>query len=195
MSIPTKIVINGDKVAGYSFVGDGHRQMLLLENAMEFQGLEQYTSLSRPAPGVLIKCSKVFGLRTMEITTKGGGGDKSEKSRECYCFPHFSMGIIKKIYPEQPTYEDMRRNRFKYDIDVCKGKGYVLKKEIFSAGWERYYVGQYVLVTIGAKLDKPPVPDFDQDRNCLMQQPQFDVLTVSPFYFHGKMQKWATPKE
>jgi hypothetical protein len=192
MEIPEKITITGDKIAGEKLKGLARQQMDVLENMMSFQKLDQNTSERHPYPGATIKCSKVFGQRVIEIDApEQRGGVFTVEWTECYCFPHFSMGIIKKVTPESPTTVELRTVRFKYDIDICTKRKYVLKKDIYSAGWERYYVGQYVLVSIGAALNKPPVADFDTDRNCLMQQPRFDTLIVSPIHIFGGMKKWG----
>jgi hypothetical protein len=191
VAIPPKITRFGDLDACNKLLGAAKQQMALTVAQAEFQKHNTHTTVKRPYVGAEIKCVKNFEESIITIDAeKKRGGVLVEEWQECYCFPHFSMGIIKKVTPETLTDVQMRTMRFSYDIDICTKRRYVEKKDIYSAGWERYYVGQYVLVSIGAALDTPPFDDFDPDRSCLMQQPRFETLIVSPIHVFGGMKKW-----
>lgn len=190
------ITFTGDVQAGKRLIKTGLNQLAVLDESMQFNGIDIGKLERRPVPGAVITTRRSHGLGTVEIYVDPNGG-KQQKEREtpCFCFPHFSLGIIRKITPSDPDATFQNFGRFKHDVDVCKGKGYTLKKDVYAAGWERYYVGQYVLVTIGAKLDKPPHADFDRDRSCLMHSPKFDNLVISPLHLYQGMRKWDQPYE
>lgn len=147
MAIPTKIIINGNKVQGSAFIGDGHRQMLLLENLMEFQGLEQYSIRMSPQPGVTITATKVFGMRTVEITTGGGGSKKKEVNKSCLCTCDFTHGFITKIV-ETPLEDKIQGvNIPLYDIVACcKERFYKPFKNVLASDFTQYRPFQKVLV-------------------------------------------------
>lgn len=142
MVIPTKFIFRGDQLKGRALVGDGHRAMTLLENLMSFQGLEQYNIQVTPYPGALIKCSKAFGLRTVEILT-GGGLETAEKYESiCLCNCNFTHGYILKKNPEK--LEDISQL---YDVAVCFGKKkYKVFKDIIASDFTEYEVGQKVIL-------------------------------------------------
>lgn len=71
---PDKILLSGDKVRGVRFIGRGHSEMFLLENAMSFQKLDQSVRVTRPEDGVIIKCTKVFGQKNIHIYVQPRGG-------------------------------------------------------------------------------------------------------------------------
>jgi len=207
MIVPTKIVIQGDKVRGSAFIGDGHRYMALLENLMSFQKLSQYSIRVTHQPGVTIHCSKVFGAKTVTIHTEGGGNQKRViHGAECWCFPHFSFGIVLEVYPKIPDLEDptyaadleayeefllaKTGGMFTYDLLVCKGLSFMPLQEVFSYSWARYYVGQFVLVSpLEGVLDNE-YPEYDCDRKCLMEEPKFGKYAISPLHVDGQMEKW-----
>jgi len=176
--------------------------MMILENLMEFQGLDQYSIQSSPAPGVLIVCTKVFGIRTVEILTGGGGGKKKQRKKDCMCFPHFAFGVIESADPAPPESNDpayatkmaayrdaLFTARIKYDVHICAGDRYVFVKDVLDANFGVYTPGQYVMVTMGDEMDSWTVP-LDCGKTCLMSNPRFDVLIVAPLHVIDRMRTW-----
>ena len=217
---PIKYIFNRDNFESRALVGTANRGMAILENLMSFQSLDQYSIQFIPYPGALIKCSKSFGIRTIQIFVGGGGGEERFVDKyECLCFPHFSFGIIMAVYPSPPLETDYEgdpdgyaaaldaynlwvvgqadRGRFTYDVLVCIGnRSYVLVEDVRAAGWDVYYVGQFVLVSIGQGMSsESEYPEYDCDRDCLMQEPQFPILTISALHIPGEMHKWKRWRE
>ena len=212
---PIKYVFNIENSESKSVVGIANKGMMILENLMSFQGLEQYSIQFIPRPGTLIKCSKSFGLRTIQISVGvSGGGKKFITKQKCLCFPHFSFGIVMAVYPSYPLENDYEgnpegyasavaeyeawivglvdRGRFTYDVMVCIGeRSYILVEDVRAACWDIYHIGQFVLVSIGQGMpDESEYPEYDCDRDCLMQEPQFPILTISSLHVPGGMHKW-----
>jgi len=209
MIVPVKTTFKGDRQKGEALVGWGNRLMQILENQMSFQNLEQDCIERAPYPGAMVKCSKVFGLRTVEITVPGGAAAQTlPEQRKCICFPHLAFGIVKRVIPAEPDPGDYIENPLLYvadleayqeflidgvilyDVLVCKGRSYVLVENVYSSGWERYYEGQFVMVSIGNKLESEEFMPLDCDRTCLMQEPRFPVLVIVPIHVTGKMKEW-----
>lgn len=188
VTVPVKHKYIGDRVECAGLLGDATRVMLILERLMEFQGLQQYELVRIPYPGAVIKCSKQFGRR--EITISVGGAEtrrKRKKTGKCLCFPHYSFAIITEVFPSADlTTADPACY---YTALVCTGDGFVVKLEIVSSGWERYYVDQFVLVSIGEEIEDEEYPPLDCDRRCLMQSPRFPALKVVSLYIDGFMDK------
>lgn len=217
---PIKYVFNIDNTESRALVGIANKGMAILENLMSFQELDQYSIQFIPRPGTLIKCSKVFGMRTISIAVGiSGGGEEFIDKYKCLCFPHFSFGIVMVVYPSYPLEADYEgdldgyaaaldaynlwivgqadRGRFTYDVLVCIGdRSYVLVEDVRAAGWDVYHVGQFVLVSIGQGMSsESEYPEYDCDRDCLMQEPQFPILTISALHIPGEMHKWKRWRE
>ena len=105
------------------------------------------------------------------------------------CLPHFSIGIITKVDPTEPTDEFLREDRFKYDILICAKDSYLFFIGAYDANFGRYYKGQFVMVTIGAEMDEWDEP-LDCNRPCLSYKPRFTTLMISPIHVPGEMQEW-----
>ena len=195
MESPAKVVFVGDRDEGNRLVGLGHKSMMVLENLMHYQRLQQYAIQVIPFPGALIRCSKIFGLRQIEIIVgRDEVGRKIERARECPCWPNFTFAIIIAAYPENPDAAFLKYGRFYYDVLACAGGiTFVPLENVLSAGWERYTVGQYLLVTIGddTDVDNGEMVFVEScDRKCLLEEQQPRYYATSPFHAIGKMRKF-----
>jgi len=203
--IPVKIVIDGDIPRGKLFIGMAKGQMQRLRRSMSFQKLREGFNTTTPFPGVVVQCWRSHSLEVINIYVEpvGGAGGvaqpKPEQWKECLCVPHFSFGIVILVTPEKPADdadpEDIAAynefllggERFTYSINLCNTRRYILYENVYSAGWEKYNVGQYVLVSMG---NDDPIGSYDCERRCLLQEPEFEVFIVSPLHALGKMKKW-----
>jgi len=201
VTVPTKFVFDKSSQESRALVGYAKKSMLILERLMEYQGLEQLQYRVVPYPGALVVCSKRFGIRTVEIYTGGEQPTPKKKVRkECLCFPHVTTGFIVKIYPEDipPLDATLTAGRFYYDMLLCRGSQYVMAREVWASGWEQYFVGQMVMVSIGGPIDieeYPDYPEYDCDRFCLLQEPAFTSMVVVPLTIPGMMKKWPIVRE
>jgi hypothetical protein len=143
MEIPVKTKITGDVVAGQKLRGIANQQMGKLESLMEFQGLDQYSLTREVSPGEIIKTSKVFGERTIEITTLDRRGAKPAKKQLCLCNCNFTHGKVVRV---ADGILDRMSERF-YDVLACRGKrGYKMYRNILASDFSRYREGQKVIL-------------------------------------------------
>jgi len=193
MDVPTKYVFHGPRKECEALYGQARRVMHVLESMMHLGGLKQQTLKCVPYPGALVVASKSFGAMVVNIYVGGGQIESpSQPAYKCLCFPHFSLAIISEIHvtlnPDGTPAND--RATFRYVADVCTGKGYIEKRYVSSAGWEQYYVDQFVLVSIGEGVEDPEYPILDCDRFCLMSNPPFKSLVATPIHGTDLMKKW-----
>jgi hypothetical protein len=204
MNFPVRFIPEGNHAECLRLRGEANRLMFVLEDIMQLRGLDQYSIMIEPYVGATIECSKIFGRRTIRISAGSRKITYEKKTGvECFCAPHFAFAIITGVTPLDPDPEDpvavaahhellIHGMKYLYTADVCTGKGFVTVEDIVSAGWERYYVGQFVLVTISQEITDPEYPPYDCDRDCLMQEPRFSVLAVCALHAQGYMKKWKT---
>lgn len=203
--IPVKIVIDGDIPRGKLLIGMAKNQMQRLRRSMEFQKLREGFNTTTPLPGMVVQCWRSHSLEVINIYVEpvvgaaGGEPQKPEQERKCLCVPHFTFGVVTLVTPDAPAegaspediaaYQEflLGNARFMYSVNLCSIRRYVLYENVYSAGWEKYNVGQYVLVSMG---DDAPIGYYDCNRKCLLQEPGFDVFIVSPIHALGKMKKW-----
>lgn len=216
MEIPVRWVYDRNSQESKALIGDGRRGMALLERLMQLRRLAQLSLIIEPYPGALIKVSKVFGIRSIEIVVTRQPIDRvGFERKECLCLPHFAMGIVQTVYPELPTLknsgndpsvlatrlEEYREFLIKgaeivtYDVLVCAGDKYILVKDAVSPGWCIYSIGQFFIASIGSGLSQTNInstgkDEYDRNRKCLMQNPQFSVLITSPINCTNEMKKW-----
>ena len=186
--IPTKIIVTGDIPAGKEFIGFAKNQLSILRKEMSFQKLNEGARTVKPFPGVIVECWSSFNLSEIRIHMLPGAGGVEEaheekKIRECLCLPNFSFAIIVAAEYGGDADEAV------YDAEVCTTTDYVLYIGLRSNGWARYYVGQFVLVTVGDEMEAWEQP-LDCGRDCLIDTPRFDNLMVSPISIPSKMHRW-----
>lgn len=152
----------------------------------------------------VIECFAGFGLAWAKVTVKGGKGEpRTVTIKRCLCSPCLALGIITAV--DVMTEDDYLDGlRFTYDIDICiNGKAYVpiTDQVVRSAGWERYSVGQIVLVTLD-QFDLSTTLAFDccAEGKCLMQKLLFEdpatyALTITPFTLGPVMKEWITSSQ
>ena len=68
--------------------------MQLLEESMTYRDLKQDHRYFEPFPGALIKCSVVYGLRTILIVIPLHVGKRIREGLECFCNCNFTVGKI-----------------------------------------------------------------------------------------------------
>ena len=142
IEVPSKIIISGDREAGKALIGDGHRQMAILENLMSFNDLDQYSIKMSPYPGAMITCKKVFGLRTIEIVTGVPGGKERKDGQMCLCNCNFTVGFIAALGEKLDD-----RGAQLYDVIACfRKKTYRMYRDVLASDFTKYEVGQKVLL-------------------------------------------------
>ena len=192
--IPTRYIGTGNIEVAKTLTGLGRKLLGDLRRDMGFQSLPTGRSLVRYPDGTTIECIANHGLSEVRIHVPSGGHPGVELDRRCFCFPHFSFGIIKTVKPDAPTAEFLRSGRFLYDVEICAKTRYILFEDVVDANFGRYHRQQYVLVTIGAEMEGWANP-LDCQRNCLLESPRFDVLTISPVHIKGQMRIWQSITE
>jgi len=168
--IPRRTQIVGDIPTGKKLIGYADSQLRILENQMGFQGLKQGSRTVRPHRDIVIECWSCFSLQGIKITVLGSGRDKAEKIslEECMCFPCYAMGIVTNV-TEVTSAEAMMGFKYLCDLDICSGKKTQLVKyinyPIRPVGWEKYYLGQYVMVS--AFCEDGCIMNADTKKSCL----------------------------
>lgn len=214
--IPPRLIIIGDLNTGYFFKKFAFNQLGILEKLKSFQGLKQDVRRVSPIKGVDVECISNFSQRDIIIKIAPGVSISGEAVLEvvapkyCLCFPHFSYAVILSVFPEYPVqgkdpisgleinetdeqfdirvtqYIDNSLDcRFAYDIAICDGSSYIIYLDAKDANYGRYYVGQEVLVTFA----KPILTD-NCARDCLLDKPRYDFLTISPLHISDGMNEW-----
>jgi len=187
--IPAKLIVTGDIPRGKEFIGFAKNQLSILRNQMSYQKLNEGFRTVKPFPGVVVEVWASFKLAEIKIhatSEEGGGpgGDFNRKDgRKCLCLPHFALGVIVSAEYGENSDEAV------YDAEICSSSNYVMYLGLMSNGWARHYVGQYILVTIGEEMESWDVP-FDCNRECLVDNPRFDILMISPISISNKMRRW-----
>lgn len=132
---PVKYVFNHDNTESRALVGNANRVMSVLENLMEFQGLDQYSIQVVPYPGALIKASKIFGARRLDVLVGLSSVEDKKRARECLCTCNFTVGWILKIQDE-PLDDDTPL----YTVMACQSKDrYVMVKDVLASDFTKYY--------------------------------------------------------
>jgi hypothetical protein len=187
--IPFRYICTGDEGKGKTLIPYANKMLNFLNHRMSFNDIatDRLQPIILP-DGTTINCSVNFGLSEARIHVPNVGV-KLEENKECLCLPHFSIGIITKVIPDDPDAEFMQTGRFKYDVLICAKTLYLFYENAYDANFGMYYKGQIVLVTIGAEMDEWPSP-LDCDRWCLAQKPRFDIIMISPIYVPGEMMEW-----
>lgn len=127
---------------------------------------------------------------------------KREKGRrECFCSAHFSFGVIlaRKVVShteytdtEQPADKQLYWGRCAYIVAICTGTSYKVVEDVYDSNYGFYFVGQYVLVSIFREMSTWENP-LDCGRTCLMQEPAFTMLSISPVILRDfEMNEWQT---
>lgn len=221
--IPTAITTSGDKSTAVMYIGIAKTQMRKLRDSMTKHRRtplkEDYSTVK--IDNVVIECWSSFKKEQIHITVlpqPHKPGEKrliKQKEVECLCFPHLSFGVITKVTPSPPIPEDFEYpedyqaaveaynvfielflidGRFQYDVNICSIDTYILFEGAYDANFGKYYVGQYVLVGIGDEMDEWEIP-LDCDRRCLVNDPKFDELIITPLHVNEKMKKWFQQPE
>ncbi len=165
--VPKRTVIVGDIEKGKRLIGAADSQLRVLEQSMTFQGLKQGSRTRRLRDGSVIECWAGYNLEEVRITVPYTGRKVPEKPElaECTCLPCFALGVVTAVnsfIDELHVFDEVLQeygNKYLHDVDVCSGEGAtatLVKFENFdirAAGWERYYVGQHVLVSAGCEAE------------------------------------------
>ena len=140
---PRRILFRGDRDKSEALIGRAKQVMLVLENIMRLRGLQQHSIRVSPYPGAWIICSKVFGMRTVEIVTPVGGGVQEEPTqRWCLCNCNFAVGFVMAVREEK-----LDDTIPLYDVMVCQGADkYVLIENVLASDFTLYEEGFAVLV-------------------------------------------------
>lgn len=181
--IPTIFIGSGNIATAKTYIGFGRRLLNKLKTDLSFQKLP--TGRTQPfycGDGTTIRCEVNYGLSKVFIHSPFEEGLEAT----CLCLPHFSTGTISARYPEEPTDDFLKTGRFYYDVDVCTLLTYIKIESVYDANFGTYKIGQVVMVSIGNEMLEWPTP-LDCDRFCLMQQPRFEKLIITPIYVPGQM--------
>lgn len=144
--LPT-IVLRGDKELAKTFIGHANSIMQRLEESMLYRDLKQDHRYYEPFPGALIKCSVVFGLRTIYIFIPSKAGKAIRKNLVCFCNCNFTVGMV----IEQTGTLDNKTGFgeiFLYSVLACfKKRIYKLYENCMASDFTEYQNGQKVILT------------------------------------------------
>lgn len=184
------------------YIGEALGQLDILERQRSL-GLKDEFRTVRPFPWLVMEAySDAFGHREVRVHVLHVAGDqeqaaKRQPEKECFCAPHFAMGVIESATPAIPDSsglaaykEALRTGQIVYDVWVCGGNEYVLYTGMKAHGWGRYYPGQMVIITIGSKMSTWGNP-LDCNRKCLIDEPRFTNIAISGLHTDG-MKRWTT---
>lgn len=143
MEGPTRTIFNGDDSECFLHLGNARRVMHILENRMELGGLDQLSMRVYPRDDVEIKCSKMFGQKTIEITVGRKVEEVKPPMRECLCGCNFTTGWVMEVQPDQ--LEDDGSTL--YTVAACfKGERYIVVKDVLASDHTQYDTGWPVLM-------------------------------------------------
>lgn len=195
MSVPVRYIGLGDPQLSRGMLSKGKKELNALLRDMEFNdGQEAGKSFVQYEDGTSVLCVSIAGVSRVYLDATALSNKQKREKYVCPCFPHFSLGVIQKVTPEEPTDAQMRESRFTYDVEVCNTNYYLFYEDMYDANYGKYFVGQFVLVSIGAEMDEWEVP-LDCDRDCLADTLRFDVLMVVPVHIAEKMVMWEVEDE
>jgi len=169
--IPTRIECFGNVSVARKFAGLGQKRYSDLVTAMGFQKLKIGFNTLELNNGVFIRTSHNYGISKIEIYAPliEQSGEEVVDSYSCPCYPHLTLGYIVDVTPDRELTEQeaIEGLRYKYTVNCCGGTisnedslaGIYNAKTASSSGWERYYEGQYVLLTSRKALDFRPDDD------------------------------------
>lgn len=144
--VPPKIVLRGDTELAKAFIGKANSVMKSLEESMSYRDLKQDHRYFEPFPGALIKCSVVFGLRTILIIIPTQAGKAFKEGLECFCNCNFTVG---KVIEQTGTLDDRTGygEIFLYTVLACyKKRQYKLYENCLASDFAEYIVGQKVIL-------------------------------------------------
>lgn len=195
--VPARFVCTGDIPKARTFIGLGRKVLIAFAESLKYNRIKAAKAGPYYFEGgiVSVSCRVNFIIaevrihyKTKEEIEKGKelvSEKQPELKKDCLCFPHFAMAVIRKVYPETLS----KTARYKYDIGICNRSYYLLLEGAYDANFGRYSVGQVVLATVGAEMSEWDVP-LDCDRKCLVDKPRFTTIMLSPIMALGRMTEW-----
>lgn len=142
MIVEPSVKYTGNVKKAERLLGYGQHTMRVLENLMEFQGLDQYSISMSPYPGAVITCTKTFGIKKIVIDVPIVHEFDLKCTKECFCNWNFSFGWVlevksKKLQGKVPM----------YDLMICHNKSFfILVKDVLATDFTKYEQYQQVLV-------------------------------------------------
>lgn len=200
--IPVTIIFNGEKSRKYK--GLALKCLYDLDESRMPQSIPTAKKTVKLANDVYADLFASNTSHVIDIYSIGAKGDRVPgKRKECFCFPCFSFGIIKNIRTVPNDTEYYKGVRFEYDILICQKNRYILFEnfEVKSAGWEEYYVGQFVIVTIDVESITNSLPTCCSNKTCLFSD-IYDInklvpgcFQIVPLHILGKMKRYVIVQE
>ena len=110
----------GDKDAGRRYRRHGMYLMDMLVRGMSFRGLDQWVLRRWVTPDVHIKCSCVFGIRTVTITVSEGAGEARRVLRECFANSTVALAYVLDVVGVRGLTQAQRAETAWVSEPVCK---------------------------------------------------------------------------
>lgn len=202
---PTRIIIYGDREEGEKHVRFAETQMKLLENYMQYAGLQQGVRRMPPNGGVSITCVRNHGFRTIKIYA-GMRVDEAQELKDecCFCSCFFAYGQVINFTDEEHVHgdEDVR-----YDVAVChKERVYIIFRNCVPTDFAMYRVmdesagvaGEPVIVFLRSPVDTGECCEKEEEEKfeqlaCEVKPPAPEsdavIFWVIPLYVFG-LKKW-----
>lgn len=182
MRIPTRFICTGDIGRARALIGEGRALLYKLIHSLSYNKLP---TASPPATelgqGITIRCVVNYGISEVYINVPLVQAPLAQARFVCSCLPHFALGVIAEVHSPEPYF-----GRYSYDITICNALESEYIEGVYDANLGKYYKGQYVLVTMAQGMSEWASP-LDCQRGCLMDEPRFNYLMVSPLYFSDGM--------
>lgn len=175
-------VLLGDKELAKTFIGFANSIMQRLEESMQYEDLKQDYRYVEPFPGALIKCSIVFGIKSITIDIPFEVSAKIRRGLECLCTCNFTTGKIieqtgtldnKTGYGEIPLYA----------VLACHKKvTYKIYENCMASDFTPYISGQKVIL----------VPYNGADMTCCTETPIATACSPLPSTHDISNDDWRT---
>lgn len=167
----------GDKQAGRRYRRMGQYIMDMLERGMSFRGLDQMVMRRQVTPDVRIKCSCIYGIRTVTITVTPGAGGERQALLECFANTTVALAYVLDVAGVEPLTEEARAETEWLNEPVCQtcigAEGF--PRNYYCTKGVRYTVavcdgkGEYVLFTLTKAASTDYTPRCPGEQVLVMQ--------------------------
>lgn len=137
-----RFIPKGDYQECLRLRGRANQIMLILEKIMMARGAKQLSTTVDLPLGGTIKCTNIFGQRTIEISVPGKAPEEVKSKRMCLCNCNFTTGWV--IAVEENQLDDTVPL---YTVMVCQGGDrYVMVEHVLASDWTVYEELQSIIL-------------------------------------------------
>ncbi len=141
LPIEPRFIPRGDYQECLRLRGRANQILAILEQRMRLGNLKQLSMIVDIPTGGTIKCSNIFGARTIEIALPGYGGAMPIETVECICNCNFAEGYILELQEE--LLDDLVQL---YTVMACVGDRYAMFRNVLASDFTLYEIGQKIML-------------------------------------------------